>query len=297
MELRQLRYFSTLAEELNFTRAAKKLHVSQPPLSFQIANLEQELGAQLFHRTSRSVELSEAGKAFWPHVRAILERVEEARHHVQRVAAGLEGRVKIGLAGSHFLGPLPHFIGEFRAMRPHFDIVLHEMMPSDHLQALREGGVDISLTRSPLADAHLTAQRLWADPVIAALPKGHRLAGRKKLRLGELRDELFVLLRPDSSVYAQRVFDACIAEGFVPQVAQQVIEVPAAVNLVAAGLGVAIVPASLARARQGDVVLCRLSSGELSGDVHAMTRKGEPQPAVREFLQALMRWAKTRPQA
>ena len=200
MELRQLRYFSTLAEELNFTRAAKKLHVSQPPLSLQIANLEQELGAQLFHRTSRSVELSEAGKAFWPHVRAILERVDEARHHVQRVAEGLEGRVKIGLAGSHFLGPLPHFISEFRSLRPQVDIVLHEMMPADHLQALRDGAVDISLTRSPLDDEALTAQRLWADPVIAALPVGHFLAGRKKLRLKELRGEPFVLLRPDLSL-------------------------------------------------------------------------------------------------
>jgi LysR family transcriptional regulator, benzoate and cis,cis-muconate-responsive activator of ben and cat genes len=291
MELRQLQYFFVVAQELSFTRAAKKLGVSQPPLSYQIANLEAELGCKLFHRTTRSVELSEAGNALLPHVRAVLDRLEQARAHLAQVAQGFEGSVKIGLSGSHFLGPLPHFIAKFRAARPKVDIALHEMMPADHLQALREGAVDISLSRGFSREPALDARLLWADEVIAVLPVAHRLAGRKRIRLKELREEALVMLRADSSLYARRIFDALVAEGFIPRVVQYVIEIPAMVNLVAAGLGVALVPASLARVRKGDVVLCQLSDARLSGDVYALTRAGEAQPAVVEFLRALVLWA------
>ena len=295
MEMRQLRYFTVLAQELSFTRAAHKLHVSQPPLSFQIASLEEELGTRLFDRTSRSVQLSAAGAAFLPHARAVLERLERARIQVKQVAQGFEGSVHIGLAGSHFLGPLPRFIAEFRQSRPKVDVVLHEMMPADHLQALHDGAVDISLLRSPSEHPGLRAQLLWRDPVVVALPLGHRLAGRKRIELADLQDDAFVMLRPGSSVYAQKVFDACVAAGFVPRVVQQVIEAPAMVNLVAAGLGVALVPASMARMHKDGVALCPLSGSKLHGDVHALRRVGAAQPAVLECLQALNGWAQTNP--
>lgn len=291
MELRQLRYFTVLAAELSFTRAARKLHVSQPPLSLQIANLEQELGARLFERTSRSVQLSDAGKAFLPHALAVLERLEQARSHVGLVANGLEGRITLGLSGSHFLGPLPRFIQQFGASRPGVEIVLQEMAPVDHLRALREGRVDLSVSRSSVADGQLASHLLWRDPVVAALPRGHRLARRKTLRLAELRAEPFVALRRESSAFAQRLFDACLEAGFVPRTVQQVIELPALVHLVAAGLGVALVPASLARLRAAEVATCRLGAQVPAGDVYVLRRIDEPQPAVREFMQALLAWA------
>lgn len=291
MELKQLRYFAALARELSFTRAARKLHVSQPPLSFQIANLESELGARLFHRTSRSVELSEAGKAFLPHALAVLERIAEARGDVRRVADGLEGSVRIGLAGSHFLGPFPRFIKQFRQSRPGVEVALHEMKPADHIQALRDGRVDLSVSRTPVSDGQLASRLLWRDPVVAALPREHRLAGRKRIRLGDLRHDEFVFLRLDSSAFAQRLFDACVASGFAPHIVQQVVEIPAAINLVAAGLGVALVPASLARVRSDAVAICGLGAGVPAGDVHALMRTGEPQPAVREFAASLFAWA------
>jgi len=291
MELRQLRYFTVLATELSFTRAAAKLHVSQPPLSFQIGNLETELGARLFHRTSRSVELSEAGKAFLPHARAVLARLEDARSHVRLVASGLEGRVRLGLSGSHFLGPLPAFIRQFGEARPGVELVLHELRPIDSLQALREGRIDLSVSRSVPADAMLSSRLLWRDPVVAALPRSHRLAARKNLRLSELKGDDFVFLRLDSSAFAQRLFDACVESSFTPRVVQHVVEVPAVVNLVAAGLGVALVPLSMARLRADAVAICKLGAGAPSGDVHALMRAAEPQPAVREFAQALLAWA------
>ena len=295
MEMRQLRYFTVLAEELSFTRAAHKLHVSQPPLSFQIASLEEELGARLFERTSRSVQLSAAGAAFLPHARAVLERLEQARTQVRQVAQGFEGSVHMGLAGSHFWGPLPRFITAFRQSRPKVDVVLHEMMPADHLQALHDGAMDISLLRSPTEHPGLQAQLLWHDPVVVVLPLGHALAGRTRIALQDLQAEALVMLRPASSVYAQKVFDACVAAGFVPRVVQQVIEAPAMVTLVAAGLGLALVPASLANIHSNEVVLRPLTDSTLNGDVYALSRTGAAQPAAKECLQALLQWAQSQP--
>lgn len=298
MELRQLRYFALVASELSFTRAALKLHVSQPPLSYQIANLEAELGARLFNRTSRNVELSEAGKALLPHALAVLARIDQARDHVQRVAQGMEGRVHVGLAGSHFLGPFPEFIKQFRERRPGLDIVLHEMKPADHVQALREGQLDLSVSRSAPPDNDLAAVLLWRDPVVLAIPLGHRLAGRSRIRLAQLKDEDFVFLRLDSSAFARRLFDACVAAGFAPRIVQQVVEIPAVLNLVAAGLGVALVPVSLARLRRDAVAICKVGSdlqaAGVSGDVYLLRRSEDPSPAVLEFAEALRHWASAR---
>lgn len=314
MELRQIRCFTVLAAELSFTRAARKLHMSQPPLSFQIASLETELGARLFNRTSRSVVLSEAGKAFLPHAQAVLARLDEARSHVQRVAAGLQGRVQVGLAGSHFLGPFPQFIQQFRLQRPDLEVALQEMTPAEHLQALRDGRLDLCLSRNPMTedqgDGHISAALLWRDPVVIALPPGHRLAARRGLRLAELKDEDFVFLRLGSSAFAERMFDACVQAGFAPRIVQQVVEVPATLNLVAAGLGVALVPASMALLRADSVSICSLDpatspkapSGKvagsrrkagagLNGDVYVLCRSADAAPAVAEFRRQLLDWA------
>lgn len=316
MELRQLRYFNALATELSFTKAAKRLNVSQPPLSLQIAQLEDELGARLFERTSRSVTLTQAGAALQGHARAILARVEEARGHVARVASGLEGRVQIGLAGSHFMGPFPKFITQFRLMKPKVELALHEMKPADHLHALRGDRLDICLSRTPAQDDLMRSELLWRDPIVAALPPGLRLAKRTRINLGDLRHEDFVFLQLDSSAFAKRLFDACLREGFAPRIAQQVVEIPAALNLVAAGVGVALVPASMALLRKDAVQLCTLvqsqislspqqiagaapgpklksaaTSEKLNGDVYVLWRKADVSPAVTEFRKALLEWA------
>jgi DNA-binding transcriptional LysR family regulator len=300
MELRQIKYFVAVSDELSFTRAAQKLHVSQPPLSFQIASLETELGARLFDRTSRSVQLSEAGKAFLPHAQAVLARLDEAARHVQRVAAGLDGRVQVGLAGSHFFGPFPKFIAQFRSSRPAVQVVLQEMTPTEQLGALLDARLDVCVSRNAMdSDAHVSATLLWRDPVVVALPPGHALSGRKRLALGDLKDEDFVSLRLDSSPFAGNLFKACVAHGFTPKIVQQVVQLPAALNLVAAGLGVALVPSSLAQLRQGGIHICSLKpspdGGKLNGDVYLLWRTSDVSPAVAEFKKQLTSWVSALP--
>jgi DNA-binding transcriptional LysR family regulator len=295
MELRQLRYFVAVARELSFTRAAERLHLSQPPLSLQIRDLENELGARLFVRTSRRVEMSEAGRALLGHADAILERVEAARRHVERVAQGLEGQVLIGLAGSHFLGPFPRFIAAYRGLRPGVSVALSEQRPALHIEALREGRVDLSITRGPVDDPAFTSRLLWRDPVVAALPPGHRHGKRKRLRLADLRDDEFVFLRLESSPFAQRLYDACVHAGYRPKIVQQVVEVPAALNLVAAGLGVALVPRSLAATQPDLTLTCALEPGMPSGDVYAVTRRDLDSSVVQQFVGELLAWSRHRP--
>ena len=295
MDLRQLRYFAAVAAELSFTRAAEKLNVSQPPLSYQIGCLEDELGARLLIRTSRSVQLSEAGKALLPHVSAVFERLEEARLHVQRVMQGLEGRINIGLTGSHFLGPLPQFIKRFRQERPGVEIVLKEIAPVDQLVALADSRLDFSFSRGVPTGRDLVSDLLWRDSAVVVLPTDHRLAARKRLHLRELRDEDFVFLRLGSSLFVDSLYDACISARFEPRIVQQVVEVPAVLNLVAAGLGVSVVPGSIARLRAEEVAVCQLiqekHAREISADVYLVRRSDEQRPVAVEFAKALRQWA------
>jgi LysR family transcriptional regulator, benzoate and cis,cis-muconate-responsive activator of ben and cat genes len=295
VDLRQLRFFAAVATELSFTKAARKLHISQPPLSHQINVLEAELGTRLLIRTSRSVQLSEAGKALLPHALAIFERLDEARLHVQRVVEGLEGRIKIGLTGSHFLGPLPKFIKEFRQSRPGVEIVLQEMPPIDQISALRESRLDLCFERGAPVDTDLAADLLWQDQTIVVLPLGHRLATRNRLRLRDLRSEDFVFLRLGSSLFARSLYAACISAKFEPRIVQQVVEVPAVLNLVAAGLGVSVIPKSIVRLRPDAVVVCKLiqesDANPISADIYLVRRADELRPVILEFVRALLQWS------
>ena len=168
MELRHLRYFIAVAHESSFTRAAERLHISQPPLSQQIAQLEDELGTRLLVRTSRRVELTAAGIAFLDHAKAILERVEHARSEARAIASGSAGRLDIGLSGSLLLGPLPQLIAAYRRSHPAVDVVLHEMTPAVQLEGLLDRKLALSLSRTALDDETLVSEMVWPDPVVVA---------------------------------------------------------------------------------------------------------------------------------
>ena len=311
MELRQLRYFTQLVGTQNLARAAKLLNITQPDLTQQIDLLEENVAAKLLDRTSKQLELTPAGQALLPHALAIAARVEEAKGHVARVHNGLEGRVQIGLAHSHFLGPFPKFVNEFKTLRPNVEVNLREMLPTDHLNALGDRRLDLCLERSPTPDAKVSVAVLWRDPVVVALPPGHRLAKRTRVNLADLRHENFVFLQRKGSAFAGRLYDACLHEGFAPHIVQEVSEIPAALNMVAAGLGITLAPASMALLRKDAVRLCTLVQSQISitpqqvtkgsgkappmaqlnGDVYAMWRSDDNNPALTEFRKNLLQWA------
>jgi len=284
MELRHLRYFVAVAQESSFTRAAQRLHISQPPLSQQIGDLESELGTRLLMRTSRRVELTAAGEAFLEHAKAILERVEQARSHAQAIGSGGAGRLEIGLSGSLLLGPMPQLIAAYRRSQPAVAVVLHEMTPAAQLAGLRDRKIDLSFSRTALNDDVLVSEQVWADPVVVALPRGHPMTKRRKLALIDLKNEEFVLLRLDSSGFAKYLHACCLDAGFVPRVSQQVVESQAIPSLVAAGLGVALVPASLQRVHRRGVEYRSLARNAPRADVYAIQRKDDTSPVVRGFI-------------
>ncbi|KMO43100.1 LysR family transcriptional regulator [Methylobacterium variabile] len=287
MELRHLRYFVAVAESLSFTAAAERLGVSQPPLSQQIRDLEAELGTPLLWRTSRRVALTPAGTAFLDRARAILAQVEEACAQARAVGAGRTGTLDIGLTGSILAGPLGRLIRRFGERYPAVSVRLHEMPPGEQPAALHARRTDLGFLRRPPDDPELRAVRAWPETVGVALPAGHRLAARDRIALQDLRDEPYVSLRLRDSRFATSLWDACLAAGFVPRLTQQVVESASLVNLVAAGLGVALVPESIGALPRPDIVYRPLADPAPVADVCALY-KAPATPVAENFL-ALMR--------
>ena len=284
MELRHLRYFLALAEELSFTRAAERLHVSQPPLSLQIRQLEEEIGARLFSRTSRRVELTRAGHGFLKDARAILERVDASVSRAAAIDSGLAGRLDIGLSGSHFFGPLPALIATYSEQHPDVSMLLHELGPFVQLEALRERRLDLCISRTRVNDIQLSSTHLWADPIVVVLPPDHALKQRKKLNLDDLRKENFVALKLETSAFSQHIRDCCQQAGFTPKVVQQVAEIPAIISLVAAGMGVALIPKSISHLYAEKICVVALKVGQINSDVYAVQRSEEGANVTEAFV-------------
>ena len=242
MELRHLRYFVSVADELSFTAAATRLRVAQPSLSQQVRDLEREVGTALLVRTSRKVELTAAGGAFLEQARAILAQAGQAAEQARAIGLGLVGSLSIGLTGSVLLGPLGPLVAAFGARFPRVAVRLHEMSPHEQQAALHARRTDISFLRRPVEDPELTDELAWPETVAVALPEQHPLAARRSIPLSLLREESFVFLRLEDSRFAQHLRDCCVEAGFMPRISQQVVEAYSLTSLVAAGLGVALVP-------------------------------------------------------
>ena len=250
MELRHLRYFVAVAREGHITRAAEKLRMQQPPLSQQIKALEREIGAPLFLRHPRGVSLTDAGHSFLADAESVLAEVDRAAARARRTARGEVGRIAVGFTTSAPFHPLvARAIREFRATRPDVSFVLEETGSAELLAGLREERLDIAFIRSGLADtAALTVHALLQEDMVAALPARHRLGRRPNLTLKDLAAETFILYRrPDGRGLYDVIVAACSAAGFSPHVGQEAPRIISTLNLVAAGLGITIVPASLSR--------------------------------------------------
>ncbi|WP_396936899.1 LysR substrate-binding domain-containing protein [Mycolicibacterium sp.] len=244
MELRHLRYFVAVGEELHFGRAADRLHIAQPPLSQQIRQLERELGVSLLTRTTRSVELTPAGRAYLQRAIEILDAVGDAGGQARRIAAGVEGRLVIGCVGSATYSLLPQLVRALGESLPGVEVGLRgEMLAPAQLEALRSGALDLALLRPPVVGEGIFTETVRRDRLLVALPTNHSLAGQTELTVAALRDEDFVVHAGHGrSTMSNLVENICADAGFVPRVRQEVSETSTLVTLVAAGLGVAIVP-------------------------------------------------------
>ncbi|HMO30970.1 LysR substrate-binding domain-containing protein [Enterovirga sp.] len=281
MELRYLRYFVAVAEDLNFTAAANRLRLSQPSLSLQIRDLERELDTPLFLRTSRHVELTSAGKAFFEHAQNILMQTEQATEQARAIGAGQIGSLDIGTTGSVLLGPLSSLVATFVEKFPQVTLRIHEMAPQSQEESLRAHRLDVCFIRRPAEDSDINNEPAWPAKVGVVLPEGHPLASQKEVALLQLQNERHVSLRLSDSRFARYLRDTCIEAGFFPNMSQQVVEAYSLTSLVAAGLGVALVPECISNLSRPGVVYRRLSEPGPVADVRMIYRQDASPAAVR----------------
>jgi DNA-binding transcriptional LysR family regulator len=292
MELRYLRYFVAVAEELNFTAAAHRLRLSQPSLSQQIRDLERELDTPLFLRTSRQVELTTAGRAFLKHAQNILLQTEQAAEQARVIGAGQIGSLDIGTTGSVLLGPLSSLIAKFIERFPQVALRIHEMAPQSQEEALHTRRLDICFLRRPADDPEVISEPAWQERVGVALPEGHPLAQQNEIALIELQHEKHVSLRLSDSRFARYLRDTCIEAGFLPNISQQVVEAYSLTSLVAAGLGVALVPECINNLARRGVVYRRLAEPGPTADVR-MIYRADHSPVVDRLISMVREFAET----
>jgi DNA-binding transcriptional LysR family regulator len=294
MELRHLRYFVTVAEELHFGRAAQRLHIAQPPLSRQIRDLERELGTELFERGARGVTLTVAGRAFLPEARLTLAQAERAQRTARRAAAGETGRLRVGyVEAATYAGVLPDVLGFFRLHLPNIGLSLFEMDAAQQADAFRDGRIDVGILQSAPAGLHV--ERVYADRMDAALPELHPLAARARLALADLAAEPIVLFpRAAAPVLYDELVACCRRAGFSPQVVQEAAAWHTIAGLVAAGVGVAFVPRSLAALRRPGVAYRPLRGAQVDLEIVAAWKRGERSPVRDRFVTALKTVARTR---
>ncbi|MCO3732639.1 LysR family transcriptional regulator [Pseudomonas aeruginosa] len=295
MELRHLRYFIAVAEELHFGRAAERLGISQPPLSQQIQALEEEIGARLFERTNRRVELTDAGRLFLDESRQVLAQVDKAVLLARRAHLGELGELKIGFTSSApFTSTIPSSIHAFRKAYPDVHLDLQEMSSRQVLKALLEESLQVGVIRPLALPDAVHWVELFREPLVAVLRADHPLAAGSEdgLAIAALAEEPFVFF-PRS--YSTGLYDQVIAltrqAGFSPRIAQEASEAMTIIGLVSAGLGVSILPASFRRTRVDGVVYRTLSDPEATTAVWLVRRQNEGSPLALSFIDLVTREA------
>ena len=290
MELRHLRYFAALTEELHFGRAAEKSFVAQPTLSQQIKKFEDELGVQLFERTKRNVELTQAGEALLPYAKRILKdasRAEKAAHAAQE---GEAGYLRIGFTGAVMRSGLSRVIKTFREETPSVELELEELGSRSQAEALRKETLDIGFVLLPIDERGLLTLEVDTAPTVAVLPESHRLAGRDQVPLRELEGEPHIMWERN---VAPGVYDnylrACHNAGFAPEVVQEIRHMESLLGLVAAGLGVSTAHSARAEGGYPGVTYALITEPRLPIRMGVVWPQGDPLPVVERFLEVVRR--------
>ncbi|UNM96419.1 LysR family transcriptional regulator [Ignatzschineria rhizosphaerae] len=288
MELKQLEFFVAVAEELSFTKAAERLFITQPPLSRQIQQLENEIGTLLFIRKARSIELTEAGTFFYKHAKTLLQRAEEAKLMTRRIGS-TQKEFKLGFVGSTLFGYLPQIIGRLRSQYPDFNIILEEMGTPHQIKALKSGEIEVGFGRIPIEDPTITTIVLRREPLVVATPVDHHLAKHKHpIKLSELINETLILSRVNDRPpsYTGILFEAFQKRQLPIPTVREESDLQFALGLVSVGEGISIVPASYQKIRF-NVIYHSLADDSLAAAININFRKGDNSELIKEVFKII----------
>jgi DNA-binding transcriptional LysR family regulator len=285
MELRHLRYFVAVAEELHFRRAAERLHMSQPPLSQQIRQLEEEIGAQLLTRNQHRVELTASGAAFLDRAREILDAVEAAALEARRVQRGEVGRLAVGFVGSATYSFVPELLGAFREQHGDVALRLQELGTTEQLRQLENGRIDIGFVRPRQRRPGLSIEPVYAEPVMVAVPDLHPLAAAPQVHIQDLTGEPLVLLTRAGSPGLRKTLEQITDQlGGEEVIVQEVAEMQTVIGLVAAGVGISLVPESVRALQRSGVTYRPFAEDAPTVELAVAWRTGDDSPVLAAFL-------------
>jgi DNA-binding transcriptional LysR family regulator len=294
MDLRHLRYFVAVAEELHFTRAAERLGIKQPPLSQQIRQLEREMGTSLLHRLTRGVELTDSGALLLEEARRILDQVQRTTAAVQMCARGETGRLRVGFASATYFQPMvPGIIRTHRERFPGVALTPEQSLMSRLFSGLQGGEIDIAFVRTASSDAdRIGITLLVEEPMLAVLPASHVLAGERSLDLAALAGDTFIIFpREYGPVLYDAIVASCQRAGFTPRLDQEAPQIPSIVPMVAAGFGVSLVPQSIRQIHSDGVVFLPIDGEAPRAPISLAHRRDDHSTAVRNFVALAKRHA------
>lgn len=288
MEFRHLRYFLVLAEELHFGRAARRLSISQPPLSLNIQQLEASIGAKLFTRSSKQVALTAAGQAFVPAARALLDQAAQAAGHARDVGQGMAGSLAIGFSGTMLYSGLPAILERFQAEHPLLRLTLKELSSSEQLVELAHDRLDLGFVHTTRVPPELSQILVSSQAFVCCLPAGHALARRRSLSLSALQGQPFaVVSRAVSPDYHERILAICTEAGFYPEMRYELRHWLSVVSLVSQGMGVALVPAALRQSAMAGAAFVPLDAATTPYDTHCLWKTARDHQALVAFVKAV----------
>ncbi|MBD2463206.1 LysR family transcriptional regulator [Oscillatoria sp. FACHB-1407] len=294
MELRHLRYFVAVAEELHFNRAAERLHIAQPPLSQQIKQLETELGVELFYRrTKRQVQLTEAGQVLLQAAYRILAQIEQAMSDTQRAGKGETGTLTIGFTSTVVYDVLPAILSQYREQFPNVNLVLQELTTTQQEEALQNHQIEVGFCHPPLKEDSLQLESILQEPLVVALPETHPLASKTTIPVSSLAHESFILFprHLGPGLYDQ-IVSFCQQSNFNPKVTQEAVQMQTIIGLVSAKMGIALVPASLQNLQRTGVVYKPLQGETPQVEVAIAWRAEIVSPVLHEFLKVVRLYIK-----
>ncbi|KFK92608.1 MULTISPECIES: LysR family transcriptional regulator [unclassified Serratia (in: enterobacteria)] len=288
MDIRRLRYFLVLADELHFGRAANRLAISQPPLSVSIRQLEETIGAKLFERSHQKVRLTAAGEALVPAAQALIERMNSTMHQVRDVDQGVTGHLRIGFVGALLYQGLPRLLQQFQQSRTGLQLNMLELNTKDQLSELAHGSLDVGFVHASRLPEGVSSLLFSSEPLVACLPQQHPLASKPSLNLRELRDDRFIAFsRQVSPYYYDRIQSLCFTAGIDPDIRCEARHWLSVISLVAQGFGSALVPASLRGSAMAGVSFVALAEAGLLSEAYCIWQTDDQRPLLAAFIAAV----------